>query len=66
MFYLASGRLVYTNLIVIAGLAVIGAWIWFCRPVAPLRICRTAPLIWRAAFGIPLLIYTSALSPSPR
>ncbi len=32
MFALASGRLVYTKLLVVIGLATIGAWLWLCRP----------------------------------
>jgi hypothetical protein len=54
MFMLASGTLVYTKLIVIAGLAVIAAWIWLCRPVLPREQNEDRlPIVWRIAFWAP-------------
>ncbi len=62
MFLLASGRLVYTRLLVVVGLAVIGAWLRICRPVhrrAPRDPEDEAPLplAWRIAFWLPLIVY---------
>ena len=66
MFFLASGRLVYTKLLVIVGIAVIGAWVWFCRPALRRRdpLAQRGnpnepplPLVWRAAFWLPLIVY---------
>ena len=59
MFFLASGRLVYTKLLVILGIAVIGAWVWFCRPALHRRDPDEEPLppLWRAAFWLPLIVY---------
>ena len=32
MFLLAAATLVYTKVVVILGLAIVGVWIWRCRP----------------------------------
>jgi hypothetical protein len=55
MFLLASGRLVYTKVILIGGLTTIAAWLWLCRP----RWNQTSDLstLWRIVFWLPLAVY---------
>jgi hypothetical protein len=59
MFLLASGRMVYTKLLVISGFVTIGAWLWFCRPVLRREKAEESPLsaVWRIVLWLPLAIY---------
>ncbi len=58
MFGLASGRLVYTKLLVVLGLGTIGAWIWRVRPSLRRDPEETPlPILWRLAFWIPLVVF---------
>ena len=70
MFLLAAATLVYTKVVVILGLAIVGVWIWRCRPDfrSVTGLGPALPTLWQIVFWAPLLIYgclylLSALAP---
>ena len=70
MFTLAACDLVYTWLLAIAGFAIVGAWVWFCKPDFRDRkgFGPALPFLWQFLFWVPLLVFgclylLSALAP---